>query len=161
MEQVSAKLRLYLPRVRPFLPYIGALFFFALLGWVNGYFQASKVIDNPNLKDTWSVPNWTPYHTGPERARFAMLDIWDGKKLQAAVKQDAAAKKPWQLVGTVRTGTTYAAVVLLGSDGRVQRMAPGDDLPNGEKILAVGNGSLQIDVSGEQQEIKLFQPQKK
>ena len=161
MEQVLAKVRLYLPHVQPFLPHATALFVFALLGWMNGYFQSSRAIDNPNLKDTWSVPNWTPYHTGPERALITTLDIWDGKKPQAIAAKPEPAKKAWQFVGTTRTGKAYAAVILLGDEGRIQRVMSGDLLPNGEKILAVGNGSLQIDTGSEQREIKLFQPEKK
>ena len=163
MDQTPlAKLRPYLAQARPFLPHAAALFLFALLGWMNGYVQASRTIDNPNLKETWAVPDWAPTHVGPERAVFATLDIWDGKKpLTTAARQEAPAKKAWEFVGTVRTGRSYAAMILVGDSGRVQRALPGDVLPNGEKIIAVGNGSLQIDVSGDHQEIKLFQPEKK
>ncbi len=158
IERMLAIYRLYLPTARPFFPHAAAVFFFGLLGWANGYFQATGAVDNPNLKETWSVPNWSPYHAGPERALFAGLDIWDGRKpTTTAAKPEVKAQQTWAFLGTVRTGKTYAAVILLGDSGRVQRSVPGDVLPNGGIIVAVGNGSLQIDVAGDQQEIKLFQ----
>lgn len=158
MERALAALRTYLPQARPYLPHAAALFLFAALGWANGYFQASRMIDNPSLKDTWSVPEWSPYRAGPERALFATLDIWDGRKpVIVAAKSDAKPVQAWVFIGTVRTGKTYAAVILLGDSGRVQRAAPGDLLPTGEKVVAVADGSLQIDVAGDQREIKLFQ----
>lgn len=160
MAPYLAKLRLHLPQMRPFFPHAGALLFFGLLGWLNGYFHANRSVDNPNLRDTWAVPTWSPYRAGPERATLAALDMWDGKKSQKIVKQEAQPQQTWQLVGTVRTGKTFTAIIQLG-DGRIRRSSLGDALPNGEKILDVGNGYLQIDVSGNQQEIKLFQQGKK
>ncbi|MBY0510759.1 MAG: hypothetical protein K2P94_11500 [Rhodospirillaceae bacterium] len=131
---------------------------FAFLGSASGYFQARKAVENPLLKETWSLPSWTPYRTGPEKAKLAAMDIWDGQKSRAAaVKPVVQSTKVWRLVGTVRSGKNYAAVVLLEAEGRVQRVVGGDVLPNGEKVIGVRQGSLQIDSDGKMQEIKLFQ----
>ncbi len=160
IQQVLAKVRLRLPDAKAYLPHAAALMIFAAIGWMNGFFQATRTIDNPNLKETWSVPNWAPAHIGPERAMLSALDIWEGgKKPLSAVKE--VPKQAWRLIGTVQAGKSYAAVILLSDGKRVQRAAAGDVLPNGEKVLAVGHGSLQIEVSGTQQEIKLFKPEKK
>ena len=160
IQQILEKARLYLPEARPFLPHAAALLVFAVLGWMNGLFQATRTVDNPNLKETWSVPTWTPYHTGPERIMFASLDIWDGKKPQSAAAKEAP-KQDWRFIDTVQAGKAYAAVILLSDGKRIQRATTGDTLPNGEKIVAVGHGSMQIDVSGTQQEIKLFKLENK
>ena len=161
MDKILTFLQFHLPRARPFLPYAGALALFALLGWLNGYFQAAKSIENPNLQEIWAVPDWTPFRAGPERQIFAALEIWDGKKAAAATKQVVQDQQAWRLVGTVRTGKTYTAVIQLADGGRIQRAVTGDTLANGEKILAVENGLLRFDSGGNQQEIKLFQQEKK
>jgi hypothetical protein len=159
MEKALGMLRTYLPLARPYLPYGAALLLFAFLGAASGYFQARKAVENPLLKETWSLPSWAPYRTGPEKAKLASLDIWDGQKNRAAVvKPVVQSTKAWRLVGTVRSGKNYAAVVLLEAEGRVQHLAAGDVLPNGEKVVGVRQGSLQIDNGGNMQEIKLFQP---
>lgn len=160
IQQVLANASLRLPAMRPFLPHAAALVIFALLGWMNGFFQATSTIDNPNLKETWSVPNWTPYHAGPERPMFAALDIWDGAKRQTASVKEAP-KQAWRFIGTVQAGKSYTAVILLSDGKRVQRAVAGDALPNGEKVIAVGQGSLQFDASGTQQEIRLFKHENK
>jgi len=160
IEQALTNVRLYLPQAKPFAPHAAALLFVALLGWANGYFQASKEVENPDLKDTWAVPAWAPYHAGPERTLFSQIDIWDGVKRQAA-PAPASVKQAWQFVGTVRQGEVFAAMILIGDTGRIRRATPGDTLPNGEKIVAVEKGLLQLEVSGNQQEIKLFEPVKK
>jgi len=157
MERIADKLRYFLPVAKPFLPHIAALAFVAVLGWMNGYFQASKQAVNPDLSDNWAVPNWTPYRAGPEGMIVAAMNIWDGKRAPVAKKEETA-EKTWQLVGTVRSGKTYTAIIQLSEGGRIQRAEPGGVLPNGEKVVAVENGVLQIDVGGTQQEIKLFQP---
>jgi hypothetical protein len=149
-------LRLYLQHAKPYFPHAAALLFVGALGWLNGSFEASRSVDNPSLRETWEMPAWTPYQAGPARGTLATLDIWDGKKPQSTAKQPDVAQQGWTLVGTVRAGKTFAAVIQSG-DGRVQKSAAGDVLPNGEKILAVGNGYMQIDAGGNQQEIKLFQ----
>ncbi len=156
MNQMIEKLRASLPFVKPFLPHIAALAFIALLGWANGYFQASKQVVNPDLTDNWAVPNWTPYRAGPERMIVAAMNIWDGKRAVVA-KKDETIQKTWQLVGTVRSGKTYAAIIQLSEGKRIQRAVAGDVLPNGEKVIGVENGTLQIDIAGTEQEIKLFQ----
>ena len=121
----------------------------------------SEAVANPNLAETWSVPIWAPFRAGPGRMLFASADVWDGAKKVATAAKTEVTVKSWQFIGTVRTGKSYAAVILIGETGKVQRAAEGDTLPNGEKIVAVGNGALQIDVSGTSQEIKLFDPEKK
>ena len=92
---------------------------------------------------------------------FASADVWDGAKKVAVAAKPDAQQQAWQFIGTVRTGKSYAAMILLGGTGRVQRASEGDTLPNGEKIVDVGNGTLQIDASGTSREIKLFDPEKK
>jgi len=158
-EQILGLAREHLPLARPFLPHGVALVLFAVIGWTSGSLYAAKAVDNPDLKETWSLPAWKPYRAGPEKAKFAELDIWDGQKDGAAKpKQDAGPTKSWRLVGTVRSGKNYTAVVQIASEERIQRVKQGDLLPNGEKVLDVGNGSLRIDDNGNSQEIKLFQP---
>jgi hypothetical protein len=156
MDQILAKLRLYLPLARPFWPHMTALFVFGLLGWTNGYFQASKPAANPGINDTWSIPAWTAYRAGPERLIVAGFDMWDGGK--PAVVKAAPTQQGWQLVGTVRTGETYTAIIQLGASGRIQHATSGQTLPNGEKVIAVKNGVMQIDAGGTQQEVKTFDP---
>jgi len=161
MQRLIDTFRLYLPQARPYLPHIAVVLAFGFLGWLAGFFQATRTVANPNLAETWSVPVWAPFRAGPERMLFASVDIWDGaKKLATAAKPDST-QQAWQFIGTVRTGKSYAAMIFLGSTGRVQRAAEGDTLPNGETIVAVGNGTLQIDASGTTREIKLFDPEKK
>jgi hypothetical protein len=157
MDKVSAKLRSSLPIVKPFFPHIAALTLIAVLGWMNGDFESTKAVNNPILNDSWAMPNWAPYHAGPERAIVAALNIWDGKR-PTAVKKEQVVEKTWQLVGTVRTGTTFTAIIQFSEGGKIQRAAAGGVLPNGEKVLAVQSGLLQIDVGGNPQEIKMFQP---
>jgi hypothetical protein len=158
LQQARARVQEYLPLVRPYLPHAAALLVFALLGWMNGYFHASRTVSNPSLKETWSVPTWTPTQLGPERTLVVNLDIWDGAKPQAAAKP-AATQLPWRFIGTVRAGDEYAAVILMRDTGKVRRFSPGDALPNGEKIVAVGHGSLQLEVAGAPRELRLFKPE--
>jgi hypothetical protein len=159
MEKVFSTARAYLPLAKPYVPHGVALLLFALLGWANGYFQATKPVDNPLLKDTWSLPSWAPYRVGEEKAKLATLDIWDGQKSRASAMTKPAAQSAtaWRLVGTVRSGKSYAAVIQLDAEGRIRRVTAGDALPNGEKVVGVRDGSLQIDNNGNAQEIKLFQ----
>jgi hypothetical protein len=160
MEKFLATARAYLPLARPYLPHGAALLFVAFLGWGNGYFQARKAVDNPHLKETWSLPAWRPSHIGPEKDKWTELEIWDGQKSRAAAAAAPVAQnsKAWRLVGTVRSGRTYAAVVQLNTEGKVQRFMAGDVLPNGEKVTGVSHGTLQIENNGDRQDIKLFQP---
>jgi hypothetical protein len=157
LENALAQLRGYLPLARPYIPHGAALLLFALLGWLNGYFQVTKSVNNPHLKDTWSLPTWAPASAGPEKEELAGLDIWDGQKSKSQKKNLVQDSKAWRLVGTVRTGKKYTAIVQIDG-GRIQHIALGDVLPNGEKVTGVANGTLQIDNNGTQQEIKLFQP---
>ncbi len=161
IQQALTIFREHLPRARPYFPHAAAVLTFAVLGWLNGYFQASRAVNNPNLTETWSVPNWSPYLAGPLRTLATNIDIWDGAKRQTAAKQPTVLKQAWLFVGTVRAGEEYAAVILMGDTGKVRRATPGDVLPNGEKIVSVGHGSMQLDVAGAQQEIKLFNQEKK
>ncbi len=156
-EHFLGLVREYLPLARPFLPHGVALLLFAVIGWTSGSFYAAKAVDNPDLKDTWSLPAWKPYRAGPEKAKFAELDIWDGQKDGPKPKQDTGPAKSWRLVGTVRNGKNYTAVVQIATEAGIQRVKQGDLLPNGEKVIGVGNGSLRIDDNGNAQEIKLFQ----
>lgn len=156
MERFLDMMRLYLPVARPYFPHATALLVFGVLGWLNGHLQASRPPSNPNLKENWAMPVWAPFQVGPERQTFSDLEIWDGKKAPD-VKKTTVVQQAWQLVGTVRAGKTYTAIVQLGGEGRIMRMSTGDALPNGEKITAVGNGTLQIDTGGTQHEIRLFQ----
>lgn len=160
MEKLLATARAYLPLARPYYPHGIALLFVALLGWGNGFFQARKAVDNPHLKETWSLPAWAPSHIGPEKDKWAALEIWDGQKARAEVAAAPVVEsfKAWRLVGTVRSGKNYAAVVQLNTEGKVQRFAAGDVLPNGEKVTSVSHGMLQIESNGDHKEIKLFQP---
>jgi hypothetical protein len=158
--KLKSQVRLYMPHARPFLPHAGAILFIAFLGWANGYFQAVRSGENLNLKETWSIPSWAPFHAGPELQLFSTLDIWDGVKPNA-VAQPQASAETWQFVGTVRTGKTYAAVILLSGKNTVQRKYAGEVLPNGEKIISVEDGTLQLDVDGTAREVKLFEPKKK
>jgi hypothetical protein len=128
-----------------------------LLGWANGYFQSTKAIGNPNLKDTWMLPTWAPSQAGPDKEKLAALDIWDGQKAKTQTKTIVQDTKAWKLVGTVRTGKNYAALLLV-DEGRVQRFSLGDVLPNGEKVVGVTHGTLKIENNGAEQEIKLFSP---
>jgi hypothetical protein len=163
MNRALATLQFYLPIVRPYFPHAAVLLLFALLGWSSGYFSSTKPADNPSLKDTWSVPVWAPYRAGPEKAVFMALDIWDGKKPRSlqADKLAVTQQQAWQLVGTARTGKSYVAVIQLADGVRIQRAKAGDALPNGEKILVVERGAIQIEVGGDQRVIKLFQQEKK
>mgnify|MGYP006919751257 CR=1 FL=1 len=163
MARVLKTLKVCPRHVKPFFPHAAILFLFALLGWSNGYLQDVRPVDSPDLKDTWAMPDWSPYNAGPVRATLTSIDIWDGKKgLDRQLdKQSMQSDQAWRLVGTVRTGKTFAAVVQLGNGPQIQRATPGDILPNGEKILSVGNGYLQFDAGSGQQEIKLFQQEKK
>ncbi len=161
MQRITETIRLYLPLSRPYAPHIAGVLALGVMGWLAGYFQATRAVANPNLAETWSVPIWAPFRAGPERMLFASADVWDGAKKVATTAKADTTVKPWQFIGTVRTGKSYAAVILIGDTGKVQRAAEGDTLPNGEKIVAVGNGVLQIDASGTPQEIKLFDPEKK
>jgi len=157
MDQMLEKLRLYFPLAKPFLPHIGVLALIGVLGWTSGYFQAAKPAENPGINDTWSIPAWSSYRAGPERMTVAGFDVWDGRK-PAAAKPEVAPAQGWRLVGTVRTGDTYAAIIQLGDSGRIQRAISGHTLPNGEKVIAVKNGVMQIDADGTQQDIKTFDP---
>ncbi len=159
MQKILPHVRVLPALIRPYWPHAAVLLLFCTLGWLHGFIQTSKQVTNPNLQDSWSLPVWAPYHAGPERAVFATTDMWDGAKKTTA-KSSAQPQQSWQFVGTVRTGKTYAAVILAGSNA-VKRMVPGDVLPNGEKILAVKNGLLRIDAAGVEQELKLFQQAKK
>lgn len=161
LENVLEKLQVYLPLVRPYFPHGAVLLVFALLGLANGLFHAAKRVDNPHLNDNWTLPSWTRYHVGPEKAKLVEMDIWDGQKSpNVKPKETVQATKAWRFVGTVRTGKNYTAMIQLESEGRVQRIAQGDTLPNGEKVIGVNNGALQIENNGDQQEIKLFQSDK-
>ncbi len=160
LQQARDKLQEYLPLARPYLPHAVALLVFALLGWMNGYFQASRTVSNPDLAETWSVPNWAPTQLGPERAMFTNLDIWDGAKRPAAAKV-VAAQLPWRFIGTVREGEEYAAVILINNTGKIRRFGVGDALPNGEKVISISHGALQLDVAGTPRELRLFKLENK
>ena len=160
MQRLVDKFRFYLPLVRPYGLHIAAVLAFGVFGWLAGFFEAGRAVSNPNLTETWSVPVWTPFRAGPARALFSSIDIWDGAKKLTAAKPEVKVQ-PWEFIGTVRAGKAYTAVILIGETGHVQRAAEGDTLPNGEKIVAIGNGVLQIDAAGESREIRLFDPEKK
>ncbi len=160
MHEILSSARPYMPRLKPYKPHAVALLFFALLGGLSGLLQAVRQPTNPNVKETWAVPDWSVYHVGDQRQQLAELEIWDGKKV--ALKVPVQVKSTWQFVGTVRKGKVFTAVIELGGETkRIQRAVAGDVLPNGEKILAVENGMLQIDANGIQQDIRLFQQEKK
>jgi len=159
MERIRGALRQYLPEMRAYFPHIAVVAVFAVLGALNGVFQAVSDPADPNIRETWSVPQWAPYQAGDKRVELAKLEIWDGKKV-AAAKPAAPPQQPWRFVGTVRKGKAYAAVILTG-EGRIQRAIEGDVLPGGEKILAVENGTLQIDANGTTQQLKTFHDEKK
>jgi len=155
MERILTFYRLYLPRAKPFLPHAAAVLFFGILGWGSGFFQASRRVDNPNLTENWSIPAWGPYRAGPEKGLFTSLDIWDGAKRPTVAKAQGP-QEAWRFIGTVRTGEDYMAVIAIGATGKIQRASAGDVLPNGEKIVAIDNGWLQIEAAGSQREMKLF-----
>ena len=159
IERISVVLRQYLPEMRAYFPHIAAVVVFAVLGVLNGLFQAMRTPADPNIREIWAVPQWAPYQAGDKRVELAKLEIWDGKKV-AAEKSAAPPQQPWRFVGTVRRGKAYAAVILTG-EGRIQRAIEGDMLPGGEKILAVENGTLQIDANGTTQQLKTFHNEKK
>lgn len=158
LQQTRAKIEGYLPLVRPYWPHAAALVVFALLGWMNGFIQSSRAVSNPSLNESWTVPNWTPTQFGPQRTVVANLDIWDGAKRQTAAKA-AGPQLPWRFVGTVRAGDDFAAVILMSDTGRIRRLKPGETLPNGEKIVSVGHGSLQLEIAGAPRELRLFKPE--
>lgn len=160
LPQARAKIQEYLPLARPYVPHGAALLVFALLGWMNGYFQASRTVNNPNLTETWSTPNWAPTQLGPERMLYTNLDIWDGAKRQVAAKA-AGPQLPWRFIGTVQEGDQYAAVILLNATGKIRRFTVGEALPNGEKVVAISHGALQLDVAGTPQELRLFKLENK
>jgi hypothetical protein len=160
MERILATCRRYLPQARPYVPYAGILLVFALLGGLSGILQSTKAPADTNVRESWSMPEWSRYQAGNQRQTVAEMEIWDGKKV-AQPKPEPQAQQAWQFIGTVRKGKSYAAVILLGDSGRIQRAVSGDVLPNGEKILVVENGMIQIDSNGAQREIKLFQQEKK
>lgn len=161
-QEALTILRIQLQRAKPFFPHAASLLFVGLLGWLNGYLLAGEPTVVPSLKDTWALPNWSPSHADSQLSSLVDVDMWGEKKATPLVKSPAAAnQRAWHFVGTTHKGTRYLALIELGDGTEARLLAKDDELPSGEKILAVENGVLRVDADGEQQVIETFKPEKK
>jgi hypothetical protein len=138
-----------------YIPHLVALGAAMVAGVAMGFVT---VLGHPPAVDTadrWSLPRWAPYVAGAKREELARLSLWveeAGKRKDVVA---AAATPPWRFIGTVRDGAKVLAVIELEGK-RVQRLGPGDVLPNGAQIVTIASGEISYAEDDSQKTLKLF-----
>ena len=143
-------LRFYIPH----LVALGAAIFAGIALASATLLSKPPAVDNA---DRWLLPKWSPYAAGPRREDLAHLAIWaeePGKRKDVAVVLPPVP--PWRFVGTVRDGSKVLALIELDQGKHVQRLSPGDALPNGGQIVTVAVGELSYTEDDAQKTLKLF-----
>ncbi|MHB1206503.1 MAG: HofP DNA utilization family protein, partial [Rhodospirillaceae bacterium] len=108
-----------------------------------------------DTSDRWALPRWAPYVAGPKRDELARAGLWveePGKRKEDVVK---VAVPPWRFIGTVKDGARVLAVIELEGK-KIQRLSPGDALPNGAQIVTIASGEMSYTEDDAQKTLKLF-----
>lgn len=149
------KIRLAFQILAPFRWHFAAVGVAILMGLLVGVLAVTAKVQSVDAADRWSFPKWAPYNAGAKREVAHLLTWADdpNKKTDTVVK---IVVPPWRFIGTVQDGRKNVAVIELDQGKRVQRMASGETLPTGAKIVKVGQGELVYSQDGEEKIIKLF-----
>lgn len=142
--------------LRFYVPHLTALGAAVFAGIAMGFVTVMGRPPAVDTSDRWSLPRWAPYVAGPKREEMARLPIWveePGKRKEEVV---AVAAPPWRFIGTVRDGEKILAVIELDQGKRVQRLNPGDALPNGAQIVRVSAGEMSYTENDAEMTLKLF-----
>jgi hypothetical protein len=102
------------------------------------------------------LPRWAPYIAGPKREELARLPLWVEEPGRRKTEVANVAAAPWRFIGTVKDGEKMLAVIELDQGKRVQRLSPGDALPNGAQIMRVSAGEISYAENDAEMTLKLF-----
>jgi len=147
--------------LRPYHPHLAALGVAFLLGLTVAAFKLSTEPEALDVADRWPFPQWKPYNAGAQRDMLASASLWaeDPSKTKpvAEVKPDGP---PWRFIGTFQEGQSRLAVIEIDQGKRIQRMEPGQPLPNGAIITRIEPTILTYDEDGLEKALRLFAPMK-
>lgn len=142
--------------LRFYVPHLLALGAAVALGLTMGFVTILGKPPAVDTTDRWSLPRWAPYVSGAKRQDVARAQLWaeePGKRKEEAV---AVVVPPWRFIGTVKDGEKLLAVIELESGKRVQRLNPGDPLPNGAPITRISAGEISYTENNAETTLKLF-----
>lgn len=161
MERVLKELLGRLGDLRPYFPHLSALGIALFLGVVVAVFKLASDPPAVDTADRWPFPQWAPYRAGPQRDVLARTALWaeDPTKVKVVVEKKPEGP-PWRFIGTLQEGKTRIAVIELDQGKRIQRIAPGQSLPNGALIKSIDTTTLTYDENGVEKALRLFGPLK-
>ena len=153
--------RLLLEKLAPLRPYtshLAVLGLAAALGLIVGAFKVAGSPPAIDTADRWPFPQWAPFRSGAQREALARTALWveDPTKAKAAVAEKKPEGPPWRFIGTLQEGSSRIAVIELDQGKRIQRIGPGQPLPNGALITKVEANILAYDDDGVERLLKLF-----
>lgn len=133
----------------------------ALLGALLGALRPVEVGENgPAPELAWRLPAPEAVLRGDERhlASLRQADIWgagaDRGGASARGGSQAAAAAAWRLLGVVTRPEPLALVA--GGDGKVERLGVGQSLPDGGKLLEIGDTLIRFERQGCRYQRRLF-----
>jgi hypothetical protein len=143
--------------LRPYTRHLAALGMAIVLGVGVGLLTATAKPPVTDTVDRWPLPQWSPYKAGPKRAEVKKLAPWIQDASKKAEEEVVAVVGPlWRFIGTVQEGSVRRAVIELEQGKRLQRLAAGEDLPNGAVVRAVGAAELTYVENEIEKTLKLF-----
>lgn len=141
--------------LRFYVPHLVALGAAVAVGIAMGFVTVFGHPPAVDTSDRWALPRWAPYVAGPKREELARPGLWveePGKHKEDVVK---VAAPPWRFIGTVKDGARVLAVIELEGK-KIQRLSPGDALPNGAQIVTIASGEMSYTEDDAQKTLKLF-----
>lgn len=134
----------------------------ALLGMLIGALRSVEIGDaRPAPAPAWRLPAPESLGRGDERrlAQVRQADIWGASGLAAPRRggSDAAAPESWRLLGIVLRPERLA-LVSSEAGGEVARIGVGQALPDGGRLLEIGDTLIRFERQGCRYQRRLFAP---
>ncbi len=157
MDRILTQILERLGALRPYATHLGALGIAILFGLIVAVFKVSGSPPAVDTADRWPFPQWAPFRAGPQREVLARSTLWaeDPTKAKVVVEKKVEGP-PWRFIGTFQEGDTRMAVIELDQGKRIQRVGPGQPLPNGALIKTIDTSVLTYDENGIEKALKLF-----
>jgi hypothetical protein len=157
MDRILGQILERLGVLRPYAAHLSALGIAILIGLTVAVFKVSGSPPAVDTADRWPFPQWAPFRAGPQRNALARTNLWaeDPTKAKVVVEKKVEGP-PWRFIGTLQEGESRIAVIELDQGKRIQRVGPGQALPNGALIKKVDTSVLTYDENGVEKALRLF-----
>jgi hypothetical protein len=157
MDRILGQILERLGVLRPYAAHLSALGIAILIGLTVAVIKVSGSPPAVDTADRWPFPQWAPFRAGPQRNALARTNLWaeDPTKAKVVVEKKVEGP-PWRFIGTLQEGESRIAVIELDQGKRIQRVGPGQALPNGALIKKVDTSVLTYDENGVEKALRLF-----